>query len=222
MKKLFGMLTMAFLAIGLTMSSCSKEEVFTDVDNFVIDSYKGLRDGPMGGHAKCYSVIFPVTLVFEDGTTQEVGDREELVAAVKAWKEANPDSEERPTLEFPISLETSEGDTIVVDSIEQVKELRKECRKSKNGHRAFRHMNRFLNNPCYKVELPIALVYENGQLEEINKRSDMIKLIKEWKENRPDEVPEIVYPITVKVKETEETVEIESFEDLQALVESCQ
>ena len=221
MKKLFGFFAVAALAITLTMSSCSKEETWTDTENFVFGTYKDMRDGALGGHSRCYSVIFPVTILFPDETSQQVGDREELITVIKAWKEANPDAEERPTIEFPVSVETADGDTIVVESIEQAKELRKRCRKGRNAHKAFRHIAKFINNSCYKVDLPIALVYENGEIEEINNRGDIAKLIKKWKAERPDEVPEIVYPITITLKETQEDKEIASFEELQAVIETC-
>ena len=64
-------------------------------------------------------------------------------------------------------------------------------------------------------------MYENGEIEEINNRGDIVKLIKKWKAERPDEIPEIVYPINITVKETKEDMEIASFEELQAVIETC-
>ena len=220
MKQYFGFIAVLMFAIGMMTTSCTKEETWTDADNFLFDSYKELRDGALGGHDKCYSVIFPVTIVFPDSTELEVFDREELITTIKNWKEANPDVDGKPSIQFPISVETSDGDTIVVESRDQAKELRKECRGNK-GHKSCKNFNRFLNNKCFQVQLPIALIMEDGEIVEIAKRGDIAKLLKEWKKDRPDEIPELVFPITVTVKETKEDVVINNAEEFEALIEEC-
>ncbi|WP_235298619.1 hypothetical protein [Portibacter marinus] len=209
------------LAMGIIMFSCSKEEEWTTVDNFVQDTYKEMRDGALGGHHRCYRVNFPVTVVFPDGTTSEVEDREQFLVTVKGWKESNPDAEERPTLEFPFTITRIDGETIEVTSQEQVRELRKMCRKHNNKHRKCGKFARFINNRCFQVQLPILIVMADGDLITLEDRSDIIRLLKSWKENRPEEVPEVVFPITVKIKETGAEREIADQEAFEALVEEC-
>ncbi len=220
MKKLFGIFAVVFLALGLTMSSCTKEETWTDADNFVFGTYKEFRDGPLGGHHHCYKVIFPVTIMFPDGTEQEVQDREELLTVLRSWKEANPDATERPTIKFPISVTNKDGDTIVVETLEQAKEMRKECRVE-NDHKKCKNFGRFLNNKCFKVELPISIVMADGEIIEISNRRDIAKLLRDWKNERPEEVPELMYPITVTLKSDNSEFVVENAEAFEALIADC-
>lgn len=208
------------LAAGIILASCSKEE-WTVTDNFVTDTYKEMRDGQLGGHHRCYKANFPLTIVFPDESTAEVGDREEFVTTLKAWKEANPDSDTKPTIQLPFSITKADGEVIEVTSQEQIRELRKECREHKNGHRKCRHFARFLDNKCFEVTLPITMVMADGELITIDRKIDVIKVLREWKQDRPEDVPEISFPISVTIKETGELQEIADQEAFDALVEIC-
>lgn len=221
MKKLFGSLAIAILAVGMMMTSCTKEEVWSDVDNFVFENYKNFRDGALGGHHRCYRVIFPVTIVFPDSTTTEVFDREEFVNALKSWKESSPTVDGRPTLEFPFSVMRIDSTVIEVNSEEDIKELKSECREFKNKHRKCKHFGKFLENRCYEVNLPIAIVMADGEVIEINRKRDIAKVLREWKKDRPEEVPEIVFPITVTVKEDNSTLELKDMDAFEALIADC-
>ena len=66
MKKLFGILSMSLIALSLVLVSCSKEEEWLDADNFVIKTYTEMREGPLGGHFKCYKAVFPISISFPD------------------------------------------------------------------------------------------------------------------------------------------------------------
>ncbi len=68
--------------------------------------------------------MFPLTIQFPDGTTAEAADRAELKSLAREWKEANPDSEERPAIVFPIDVTLEDGSTVTVNSKEELKALR--------------------------------------------------------------------------------------------------
>ncbi len=213
-------LSVLALALGMVLVSCSKEE-WTTTDNFVQTTYQEFRDAALGGHHKCYKVDFPVTLVFPDGSTEEVEDRIDLLTTLKIWREANPDAEEKPTLEFPVTVSRLDGEVIEVNSREEIKELRKDCRQFNNAHRKCGKFGRFINNKCFKVELPFSLVMADGEIVTLEDRQDIRQLLRQWKEDRPEEIPEISFPLTVEVKETGEVKEITSQEEFDALVEEC-
>ena len=87
------------------------------------------RDRPRGGNCgRCFSVVYPVTISFPDETTAEAGSRREFKQLVRAWKRANPDSEERPALVFPITVELEDETTVEVNSVEELKALKESCR----------------------------------------------------------------------------------------------
>jgi hypothetical protein len=221
MKKLFGIIAIGVLAIGLTMTSCTKEENWTDVDNFVTDTYKEFRDGALGGHHRCYKVVFPVTIIFADSTETEVFDREEFITAVRTWKENNPSTAGKPKLKLPVTIERLDGELFYVETHEQIQELRRECAVFNHKHRACKHYARFLDNKCFEVELPISVIMSDGHIIEIEKKRDIVKVLKEWKKDRPDEVPEIMFPITVTMKEDNTEVEIPDFDAWETLIEEC-
>ena len=54
-----------------------------------------------------------------------------LKAALKEWKEANPDAEVRPTLVFPINVtDKSTEEVVSVNSKEELQALKAACRNN--------------------------------------------------------------------------------------------
>ena len=88
--------------------------------------------GPQGN--KCFQPVFPVSLSLPDGTSVEVADREAARTALKAWKEANPDADERPTIAFPYDVELADGTVQTVENEEDLAALRATCQENR-GHR---------------------------------------------------------------------------------------
>lgn len=79
---------------------------------------------------KCFSLVFPASLIFPYGTEAVFETKSELKSAVRAWKEENPDAEEKPSLVFPIEVELKEDETIViVNSQEELQELKTACKE---------------------------------------------------------------------------------------------
>jgi len=87
-------------------------------------------DRPDGEHncGRCFSIVYPVTINFPDDTTAEAEDRRSFKQLVRAWKEANPDSEERPALAFPITVELEDETTMEINSAEELAALKESCR----------------------------------------------------------------------------------------------
>lgn len=88
----------------------------------------GKGKGRKGKGFKCFKLVFPVTLTI-DGEDVTFESKEEMRAALKAYKqEAGPDAE-RPTLVYPITVEHKEdGTQIEVNSKEELKELKESCK----------------------------------------------------------------------------------------------
>jgi hypothetical protein len=62
-----------------------------------------------------------------DGSTITVADREDW-AELKAWYEANPDSEERPTLQYPVDITYRDGTTQTINNDEEMRIAKEDCR----------------------------------------------------------------------------------------------
>ena len=88
---------------------------------------KNHRPDRPGDRDFCCKLVYPVTLVCPDGTTQEVADRKEMKMAVRAWKADNPDSDERPALGFPLDVELADGTTVTVNDADELEDLKESC-----------------------------------------------------------------------------------------------
>ena len=76
---------------------------------------------------RCFEMVFPLSITFPDGTTTAYDDRMTLKTAVRAWKAANPDAEERPMLAFPIDLTLEDGTTVTVNNAEELQAQKESC-----------------------------------------------------------------------------------------------
>ncbi len=83
--------------------------------------------GHSGRCGSCFTIVFPVSVSFPDGSTAEAADRMALKDLVRDWKANNPDSTERPELVFPVTVEFEDETTTEVNSIEELKALRESC-----------------------------------------------------------------------------------------------
>ena len=75
----------------------------------------------------CFEINYPLTVVFPDGTTAEAETRREIKQLARAYKEANPDAEEKPMVQFPIEVTLEDETVISVASKEELKALKENC-----------------------------------------------------------------------------------------------
>ena len=84
--------TISFIAVlCLFLSACEKSE--WDKDKEAYDKEE----------KECFGLIYPVTYIMPDGSSISGGE-EDIEDAIKAWYEANPDSEEKPELQYPVEV----------------------------------------------------------------------------------------------------------------------
>jgi len=75
----------------------------------------------------CIELLFPLTYKLEDGTEITGADKAELRAALRQWKEDNPDVKAVLELVYPVNVKNEDGDTIVVNSEEELQALKDDC-----------------------------------------------------------------------------------------------
>jgi hypothetical protein len=83
--------------------------------------------GNRGGNNNCFSVVYPLTFAFEDGSTVSVESREELREAYQTFTEENPEATERPSVVYPITVTTEDGESIEVADEEALDALKESC-----------------------------------------------------------------------------------------------
>jgi hypothetical protein len=76
---------------------------------------------------RCFKLVFPITLVLEDGSTITGTDGKDLKMQVREWKASNPDATERPTLQFPVTVQLEDESTQEVASKEDLQALKETC-----------------------------------------------------------------------------------------------
>ena len=87
------------------------------------------RDGDDKKDWKCFNLVFPVTFDMPDGSTITVtSNDEDGWTEIKAWYEANPDSEERPTLQYPVDITYRDGTTQTINNDEEMRIAKEDCR----------------------------------------------------------------------------------------------
>lgn len=85
------------------------------------------------GHSKgdrCFSLVFPISLVLADGSTITGEDRRDLKTQLRAWKETAEDTDERPSLQYPITIELEDGTTQEIANLEALQAAKDGCSDS--------------------------------------------------------------------------------------------
>lgn len=75
----------------------------------------------------CFDFAFPINVVLPDGTTVTANDNETLFGSIFDYYDANPDSDEDPTLAYPVNVTLEDGTPATVNNDDELEELFEEC-----------------------------------------------------------------------------------------------
>jgi len=206
--------------VGETKTISSEEEMK--------DAYRQCsgRDRDWGSR-ECFDLVFPVTYIMPDGSTYEISSEEDDAGweDLKEWYDANPDSEERPEIQYPVEIiyETEEGNvTLMIFNEEEMIAAKEECREmwaedydqDDEDERA-----------CYAFAYPISYTMPDESTIEISSEEDESgwMSIREYYQANPSEEqePALQFPVDI-IFETEDgdvTVTISSVEELNSFEE---
>ena len=170
---------------------------------------------------QCFELVFPVTFIMPDASTITVDtDDDAGWQPVKDWYEANPDSDERPTLQFPVDIiyETEDGDsTLSINNDEEMENVKIGCREEWADSESEQ------DEECYEFVLPISFTMPDGTTITIENEEDWYSL-REWYANNDeaDEEPSLQFPVNIILLDDEGTsVTINNDEEMNALEENC-
>ncbi|MEC8984935.1 MAG: hypothetical protein VX789_05515 [Candidatus Neomarinimicrobiota bacterium] len=165
------------------------------------------------GDWKCFDLVLPVTYVMPDGSTITVNSNDEDDwVQLKAWYDANPNSEEKPALQYPvdISFETRDGSiTITVINDEDMRNAYLRCGGRDDDDRE-----------CFELILPVSFVMPDGSTIIVENDSGWVDL-RSWYEANPDTEgrPELQYPVDIVFDD--ETVTINNAEEMNIVKREC-
>jgi hypothetical protein len=202
--------------------ACEKNEA-EDLGNVISEeAFTELEQSGQMGCQDCFSIVYPVTLVFADGSTATVDSREAIREAIRAYVEENGRPQSRPQFEFPYDVELADGTVQTINSTEDFRALLEEC-GFEPGQRP--HFDRpfFLRNPCYSLVFPVTVEFPVGPTAVANNRQQLIRLMYRWNRefpNRPRQ-PRLQFPFEVELAEDGSIVTVENYADLLALTQEC-
>ena len=124
---------------------------------------------------ECFYLVFPVTYIMPDGSTITVETKDDDAGwqLIKNWYDANPDSDERPTLQFPVDItyETEDGDTtLTVNNDEEMNYVKSRCRED------WADGDSEEDEECYEFVLPISFTMPDGTTITIENEEDWYNL----------------------------------------------
>ncbi len=87
------------------------------------------REGRVG---RCFEIVFPFTLTMPDGSsiTLESHDDKNLV---DAWYDSNQDTDERPSMVYPIDIILEDGTSQTISTEEEFDAVKEECGGERGG-----------------------------------------------------------------------------------------
>tara|TARA_Y100000588_G_scaffold374653_1_gene449997 strand:+ start:102 stop:857 length:756 start_codon:yes stop_codon:yes gene_type:complete len=76
----------------------------------------------------CFELVYPVTFIMPDASTIIVeNDNEEGWEELKNWYEDNSNSEERPTLQYPVDIILEDGSQDSINSDSEMETIKENC-----------------------------------------------------------------------------------------------
>lgn len=220
MKKTIKFILMPLAAALALFFACNKSDEVS-IDDAVDTALFNIQERGGMGRLGCFELIFPLTLSYSDGTTDEVDSYEELKQSLRAYFTANGGGSERPTFVFPISVVSQDGDLISVNDQDELQALRAECRGHFGNSGPQGHSRRWL--ACFDIIFPLTIQFPDGATAQADDRQELHQLIRAWRQDHPgvQERPQIVFPITVKMTEDGSEVTVNSRQELHDLKENC-
>ena len=158
------------------------------------------RDGDDKKDWKCFNLVFPVTFDMPDGSTITVTiNDEDGWTEIKAWYEANPDSEEKPALQYPVDIVYEKDETTVtINNDDEMRGAYRRCGGRDDDCR-----------DCFALVYPVT---------DFEVWSDL----NAWYEANPDseERPTLQYPVDITYRDGT-TQTINNDEEMRIAKEDC-
>ena len=127
------------IAFPITVIDKDGESIVIESDETLEEVYRGCynHERDIVIEQKCFSLVYPVSYQLPDGSLIEVSaDNEDSWAEMNAWYDENPESAERPTLQYPVVIMYEEDDegsvdalTVTINNEEEMNSAREDCRE---------------------------------------------------------------------------------------------
>ena len=170
---------------------------------------------------RCFELVFPITFNMPDGSSVTIEtDEESSWDEIKSWYESNPDSEEKPEMQFPVVI-FYDNDTYTLNSSDELRGAYSRCepRRKRDEHKRNRH--------CFSLVYPVIYTLPDGSTMEVTSDDEEgWSLLKNWYEENTgyeEIMPELNYPVDIvfETEEGENVVTVNNDEEMQEAKEGC-
>jgi hypothetical protein len=175
--------------------------------------YSGCGGGRDDEDRECINLVLPISYTMPDGSTITVENEEDWIT-IRDWYEANPESEEKPDLQFPVNVEFDD-ETITVNSEEELRELKQECWRDESEERE-----------CFTLVFPVTFIMPDGSNITVDTDDDAgWQNVKDWYEANPesDERPTLQFPVDImyETEDGDSTLTVNNDEEMEYVKRSC-
>jgi len=218
---------LGLICIGVLFTSCESESSTSEIEteNYVNASIDGLQDASKAGKAWCFEFVFPISIIFSDGTEVSVGGFDELRGTLRDYVEENGRDAEKPDFVYPLEVFSEDGEMITLSEASELRSLTKSCVREGFRNRLrnkFRGRKGITGLSCYSLVFPVTIVFRDGTSVMVADREEAKAAKQSYKEANPDERAKarLVFPISLTL-EDESVVEVPDKEALKALKQAC-
>ena len=210
----------------------SRHEIYFNVEGRKLDpnDWGGKRGWNKDGYSRefdsekdwrCFELVFPITFNMPDGSSVTIeSDEESSWDEIKSWYESNPDSEEKPEMQFPVVI-FYDNDTYTLNSSDELRGAYSRCepRRKRDEHKRNRH--------CFSLVYPVIYTLPDGSTMEVTSDDEEgWSLLKNWYEENTgyeEIMPELNYPVDIvfETEEGENVVTVNNDEEMQEAKEGC-
>ena len=186
---------------------------------------------------ECFEFVFPIEIVFPDGSTQVANNDDEIDEILEQWFDQNENTEDFPTLAFPIDITRPDGSTVTINSEEELEAIFEECyeehelecdeddwgydddEEDYDDEDYDDYDEEYDEITCIEIVFPITVQYPDGSTHIAEDEDSLFDLFEDWFEAYDDDsletYPTFIFPIEVIVEDS--TIILNSEEELEDL-----
>jgi len=207
--------------------------IFLEEELITLNNYQELRDAYVACNdsqpnrerdkrTTCFELVYPISYTMPDETTISIDNVEDYMN-IRNWYLEYPDVEEKPSMEYPVSISyyTEVQDSIVIiESEEDMFKRKVQCWESEIEDIEYE------NEKCYTFIYPISFLMPDGSNIVVdNDEEQGWHELSNWYESNSEyeEEPILNYPIDIVIHNQEgiDQLTINNDEDLESAEEYC-
>ena len=223
-----------FSVIALSIVACKKEVSTpittpqTSTQNSFFDLSDNLQDSLDSFDFECFTINYPIVIVYPDGSTQSVNSDLELETAVETYYTANPNGDD-PTLSFPVNITLEDGTVVIVNDEEEICDIVLDCYPDLDEYDFDEDdyddddYDCIDFDDCFTFNYPVTLVLPDGTNVGVSSDSLLISAVDDYYTQNPtdDNDPTLIYPVTVTLEDST-TMTLNNDDDLEDLIDDCE